>query len=65
MVVYITSMLKCLEAYAKITTVSAQPSISSIKSSTITNPKTLVFVGKSLLHFKSEVVCNGKVMFKY
>ena len=65
MVVYITSMLKCLEAYVRITTVSAQPFISSIKSSTITNPKTLVFIGKSLLHFKSEVVCNGKVKYKY
>ena len=61
MVVCITSMLKCLEAYAnknKITTVSAQPSISSIKSSTTTCPKTLVFIGKSLFHFQSVVVCN-------
>ena len=39
MAVYITSMLNCLEAYASITTVSAQPSISSIKELHYYKPK--------------------------
>ena len=39
MVVYITSMLNCSEAYAKITMVSAQPSISSIKELHYYKPK--------------------------
>ena len=66
MVMYIISTLNCFRSICQNNNLLCTAiHIQHKELHYTTYPKTLVFTGKSLLHFKSVVVCNGKVMYKY